>query len=522
LNPKVGISAENSFEGYKVRDYVDMVLRRWHWIVISTVALMTMAAVFVWRMPNVYRTEAVILVDPQKIALQASSPTTTNQLADRLGLIRQQVLAHSRLKKLVVDLNLYHDLRGKLSDEAIVDRMEKEIGVDIVEQAGLRLNAFRISYSARDPLIVAKVTNELASQFIEENMKSREQSLYSTSDFIDTELEKTKKDMEEKATELRELKTKYIGALPESQQFHLESLNNLRGQVQSAQDRIMRDQQQKVYLQSLGTTAAPTVDVDSGGGSSYQGQLDKLNSDLAQARSHYGPKHPEVRKLLAQIDDVKKRIKEQEDAGTSKPAIPSSSSGRHSNPVIEAQVAALDRDIAEQSEKQKALQPDISAHMAMLQKIPIFEQKISDMMRDYDTVRTHYTDLLNKKFSADTQISMETRQKGERFVLLDPAPVPDKPQSPKRLLTVLAALVGGIFGGLALVVGLEFADTSVRSRRDAVHIFEQPVLAEVMLLTQPMDNVRLYAKQAIVLAASVVGSAGVGLAASILTARLML
>jgi polysaccharide chain length determinant protein (PEP-CTERM system associated) len=521
LNQKFGVASENSFEGYKLRDYLDMVLRRWHWIALSAIALTTMAAVFVERMPNVFHTEAVILVDPQKIAIQGSSAPTNNALSDKLGMIKEQVLARTRLKKLITDLDLYRDLRGKLTMETIVDRMTKEITVEIKEQPGLKLNAFSIGYSAKDPLLVARVTNQLASDFIEENMSTQSQYTFGTRDFLASQLESTKKDMDAKADELRELKTKYIGALPESQQYHLEALSNLRAQISASQDRINRDQQQKVYLQSLGAAAAPTVEMDNGG-SSYETQLEKLNSDMDTARARYGPKHPEVRKIQAQLDEVKQRIKEQNADGSSKPAIASNNSNHQRNPVIDAQITSLDKEIADQTEKIKAMQPQIETHMGQLQQIPMFDQKISDMMRDYDTLRQHYTDLLNKKLASDTQIAMDMRMQGERFVLLDPAPVPDHPESPKRLLTILAAFFGGLFGGLAAVIGWEFADSTIRNRRDAALIFEQPVLVEVLLLQQPTEKRYSRAKIAIGFAACLVGAASLGFVASVISSRLLL
>jgi polysaccharide chain length determinant protein (PEP-CTERM system associated) len=527
LNEKRKPVAENPLEGYSLRDYLDILIGRWHWIAISAVAVTTMAAVFVWRMPNVYRSQAVILVDPQKIAgAMAPGPAAPDTLADKLGLIREQVLAHTKLKQLIENNNLYRELRGKMSEEAIADRMEKEISVDIVQESGLKMNAFRISYSGRDPLITAKVANELASKFIEENMKDREQRFFGTSEFLDSELARTKKELDDKETELRQAKAQNVGELPESQQFHMESLNTLRAQMQASQERVMRDQQQKVNLQSLVASVAPTVDLDAGNASPYEVQLQKLNSEMAQARTRYGPQHPEVRKIQSEIDALNKRIKEEEkqqgSAGMTPAIQPASSSGGHMNPVVQAQIDALDRDMAEQNKQQKALQTEINKHMGELEKVPMFEQRISSMMRDYDTLRQHYTALLNQKLTSDTAIAMETRQKGERFVILDPATPADHPDSPKRLFTIVAALVGGLLGGLALVIGLEFADSSVRNRHDAVNIFEQPVLVEVLQLRDSKQQSRARMLTVGALAAALVCSAALGLAASIITARLLL
>jgi hypothetical protein len=176
----------------------------------------------------------------------------------------------------------------------------------------------------------------------------------------------------------------------------------------------------------------------------------------------------------------------------------------------------------DQTAKQKALQPQIDMHMGQLQQIPVFDQKIGDMMRDYDTLRQHYTDLLNKKLASDTQIALDMRMQGERFVLLDPAPVPDHPESPKRALTILAAFFGGLFGGLAAVIAWEFADSTIRNRRDAALIFEQPVLVEVLLLQEPTQKRNTRMKIAIGFAVCLVAAASIGFAASVISARLLL
>jgi hypothetical protein len=149
------------------------------------------------------------------------------------------------------------------------------------------------------------------------------------------------------------------------------------------------------------------------------------------------------------------------------------------NPVLESQLAKLDDDIKGQQKLQQDLQPQIEFHMSKLERIPIVEQQMADLMRDYDTVRTHYLAILDKKLSADTAHSLEKGQKGERFFVLEPAQTPKKPFGPNRLLIALAGVVGGLAGGIALAILREMTDSTVRNEHEAASIAGGPVLVSV-------------------------------------------
>ena len=130
--------------------------------------------------------------------------------------------------------------------------------------------------------------------------------------------------------------------------------------------------------------------------------------------------------------------------------------------MIDAQLAKLNQEIDEQTKLQGPLQQQIDFHVAKLERVPIFEQQIAGLMRDYDSLRSHYQSLLDKKLSAQMASELETRQKGERFVILDSAPIPDRPFGPNRVLIGLAGLVLGLLGGAALAIAIEMMDIPLK------------------------------------------------------------
>jgi len=197
-------------------------------------------------------------------------------------------------------------------------------------------------------------------------------------------------------------------------------------------------------------------------------------------RTRYGANYPDVRKVQADLDRLKKKeAAEQVQAPTPLQTEPVATSSTKRNPVIEAQLAKLDQEINEQIKLQGPIQQQIEFHLSKLEREPIFEQQIAGLMRDYDALRAHYQSLLDKKLSAQMATELESRQKGERFLILDPASVPERPSGPNRAMISFAGLVFGLLGGIGLAVGIEMMDQSVRSEHEATQLLGVPVIADI-------------------------------------------
>lgn len=506
--------ASEVLSGRSLLEYVEIIRRRKEWIVLTVVAMFVATSVVAYRLPNIYRAETVIMVDPQKVPDSFVASPVTTSITDRLSTIQQQVLSPSRLKRIMDGMNLYPDLRGRANEDDLVRMMQGSIHVGIVAEGGHTLSAFRISFEGRNPAEVAQVANQLATMFIEENLRVRQQQFNGTAEFLDNELQSTRKQLEQKEAELRDIRTRFASDLPESRQFHMEALTSLRTQMAGSQDRAQRAQQERVYLQSLMAASAPTIDLDSNApsGAPQETQLQRLESQLAAAQAHYGPQHPEVRRLKAQRDKLKSEASAEEAAKPASPEPPPPVVHRTvHNPVLEAQIQRLSQEIDEQKKQQAQLQPQIDYHLSKLERGPIFEQQFAGLMRDYDSLRQHYNILLDRKLSAQMASELESRQKGERFVVLDTASVPQKPAQPNRPLISLAGLLGGVLGGFGLALLVEMTDESVRSEKEAARILGKQILASIPHILDRRQQ-RIWWLRAIgALAGTVLCSAALGL-----------
>ena len=125
-------------------------------------------AVLHW-VPNRYRSETLILVVPQRVPESYVKATVTTKIEERLQSISQQILSRTRLERIIQDFDLYVHERAKRPIEDVIEQMRKEISV-----RWSRATPSASATPATKLQMAMKVTERLASLFIEENLRDRE------------------------------------------------------------------------------------------------------------------------------------------------------------------------------------------------------------------------------------------------------------------------------------------------------------------------------------------------------------
>lgn len=501
----------------------------WHrkLLVLGVFAVVSLGTfVYTYFLPNVYASETVILVDPQKVPEAYVKSTVTGDVRNRLGTLSQQILSVTRLQKIVETLNLYPEERKKMAREDVITQMRRQITVDVLSDFGASqdLQAFRISFSGSEPRQVAQVANQLASLFIEENLRAREQQATGTTEFLENRLIETRKQLEEQEARLRDFRLRHIGAMPEQEATSLQIMGQLQAQMQTQNEALSRAEQQKSYLQSLMVTqSAPVVDLDmadtvqrpkpagvaSGAPASAQRltPLQQMQEKLTALRNRYSDDHPDVRKLRWQI-----QVEEKKSATQSAPAVtavapppaaeappPTATASsarpapvppaRYVNPVLESQLRTVEAEIARHHEERQRLNKQIASYQAKLESIPLHEQQIASLQRDYEISKSHYKQLLEKELGAQTATQLELRQKGEKFTVLDPAQPAERPIRPNRPLLNAAGAMAGLGLGLLLALITELMGLTVTSAEQITATFGLPVLEVVPVIRTRADVV---------------------------------
>jgi polysaccharide biosynthesis transport protein len=450
----------------------------------------------VHRLPAIYSSEAVILVDSQKIPEKLVASTVSTDLQDRIQTISQQILSSAQLKKVIEDFDLYHAERNELFEEEILEKMRKDISITLEQGwTGNRPGAFRVGYRGTNPSVVAQVTNRLANLYIDENLKTREVQAEGTSEFISTQLQEAKKKLDELEAAMSKYKLAHNGELPQQETALIGALSRLQSELEANRDGINRSEQAKLVLDNTLSTLESTVSMlskpsqpssaralptDGLGSGDADNRETKPKSEVLQAqldllRTRYSDNHPDVRLLRDEIA----RLKETEKKDTTSHPVPTTNAStvpdaaadlpqrpdrerpelrqaRERASAAKAQMTLVNRDLEIGKNEQQRILHDMAQYQERVAKLPVREQEMAQLTRDYEISKANYRSLLDKELSAEMATDMERRQKSERFTVLDPARVPEKPIKPNRPLFYAFSLVGALVIGLAFGLGREF------------------------------------------------------------------
>jgi polysaccharide chain length determinant protein (PEP-CTERM system associated) len=425
------------------------------WIALGTVLLSLLGTTLILLLPDHYKATTTILVDPQRVPEKYVSPTVSSDPAQRLSTLSDQVLSSTRLQKIIDDMHLYPELRGWLSREQIIEAMRKDLTVKVKEGSSAGLSSFSIEYEGRDRQQVAQVANQLAASFIEWNVKSRSQQAQDTTEFLTAQLQEAKRSLEDQEKKVSTFKMQHLGEMPEQQPANLQVLSQLQAQFQAnaeAQHRLEVERTLLVRGLEPATTGGPQPTAPP---LTERGRLEaerhQLKDQIFDLKRRYTESHPEVLDAEAHLQRVEQQLK-------SLPPDPPVTSDPQDNSAVAVRLQLLDREHERLVADQARIATQMNSYRVKVDAVPIREQQMAELDRNYSVSKEHYRSLLDKTFSAEMAADLERKQQAEHFTILDPAQVPERPFKPNRRLLLT--------GVLLLAVALSAGAASAKDRLD--------------------------------------------------------
>jgi len=492
---------EQETAGFEFARYLDVIRRRHIYFLIPLFFGWVIVWGISWVLPAQYKSSTLILVEEPTMPEKYVAPNVNENLQDRLQSITQQILSRTRLLTIIDRLQLYNGRGMPASPDDKVDRMRKDISVDLVRDSrNNEITAFKINYSARNPRVAQEVTNELSRLFINENLKVRQAQSEGTTHFIEKQLEDAHQALSLQEAKVRAFQTAHDSTLPSQQASNLQILSGLQGQLQNEQDALNSAKQQKIYFQSLieqYQSLHETTHTPDGAPSSLtliDLELSKLRAQLADLSSKYTDSYPDVQKLKAQIAKTEKERADlaasQASGGATGQSIGSDSTMRPALLQLQSQLRANEVEIANREKAVAALEARINDYQARLNEAPTTEQLLAELTRGYEQSKANYDDLLKKKNESVMATSMEQMQQGERFTILDPASLPTKPDFPNRLKFCGMGLAVGIAFGLIVVALFEIIDDRMHSEKEIKTLLPIAVLSEIPQIRGVLEEQR--------------------------------
>jgi len=453
-----------------INQLLGLVVRRRWWLIVTTCVVACAVSLGSLLLPNKFTSQATILVVQQQVPERYVVPNSTYSIQQALESLTEAVLSRSQLLPMIDEFGLYPKERQSLGREGLAGLMRRNIQIDPVVQkdptSSPDISAFTVSFTAGDAHVAQQVTSRLTSLFIDENLKLQEQQDTGTTGFLKDQLADAKKDLDQQEAHLRSFRMQYLGELPEQQDGNLAILSGLHMQLQNTMGEISRAQEQRVYLTSLldqykslsRATGAPVLGTETASPlENAQSELARLKSKRTALLAQYTPAYPGIQEInneIAQQEELIQTIQTARKPVTKKGKTSSLTSGETamsgSLVQLNSQLEENRVQTADLVKGESALQAQIAQYDQRLNLQPVREQQLSDIMRNYDLSKKNYADLLSKVTESELATSLQERQQGQQFRVVDPASLPVKPSSPKRTKIALGGLAAGLFLGVAL------------------------------------------------------------------------
>jgi polysaccharide chain length determinant protein (PEP-CTERM system associated) len=489
---------------YKPEEVLQIVRRR-IWLLLVPFAIVSAATAVVAKLlPDRYRSETLLLVEPQRVPENYVRATVTTTIERRLHSITQQILSRTRLERLIEEFNLYAEDRRTGIMEDVIEDMRRDIDIRPV-----RGDVFRVSYTGSDPRTVMRVTERLASSVIEENLVDREVLAEGTNQFLEAQVEDARRRLMEHEQKLEQYKRRFSGELPSQVDSNLQAISHTQMQIQTLIESVNRDQDRRAAIERVLTdmasdaAAAAAVPQTPQVGTVAQ-QLAVAQSTLQSLELRFKPGHPDIAMWKRRIRDLETAAEAEalnapvsDGATAARPTSYAETMRQRRVRDLQDEVKQLDKQIAAKLTEEKRLRAASGTYQARVEMTPTRESELVELTRDYGTLQTMYTNLLAKKEESKVAANLERRQIGEQLKLIDPARMPERPFSPNRVRINFLGMAGGLLLGLVLIALREYRDGSFRTDDEVSSVLALPVLAVVPIMMSDKDRRRLRRRRAL-------------------------
>jgi succinoglycan biosynthesis transport protein ExoP len=464
-------------------DYVSILRRRGLLMVATLVGLLVVAIVVAVAIPPVYQSTGTILVESQTIPTDLI-PTAASLIDERIEVIRQRVMTRENLFKIVEKHKLFRDSAQSMTVSEKIDEMRKQITIESIGanvKAPRRQNqgtiAFRLTFEHRKPEIAQRVANELVTLFLDENVKSRTERATETTEFLTQEADKLKVELEKVETQLATYKQEHSKALPQHQELHMTMLSRTETELKDVEREYKTAQEELRFLDLELSAAKAGITPKTGAAYTPQSPQDigGLKAEYQRLLSLYTEAHPDVRAVKRKIEALEAAAPVAGATGAEKPA---------GAPVslevarVQAKIAATNTRIESLAVQIKSLRGRMVSYEQELLKIPQVERGLITLMRDQESAQKKYAEIHAKQRNAKMTENLEGENKAERFSLLEPPSLPEKPFKPDRAKILVLGIFMAFGGSGGLVFLLETINQRVRGQEAlAIAIRQRPMLA---------------------------------------------
>nr|WP_319396606.1 hypothetical protein [uncultured Desulfobacter sp.] len=278
-------------------------------------------------------------------------------------------------------------------------------------------------------------------------------------------------------------KEENVASLPELFQLNQQTLDRVDREIAYTKEALRNLKGKKEELQEmLDNTPVFMEDTELQKEQKYQDQrrLETLKIELINLKAKFSDFYPDVIEVKQEIQGLTLKVEESRKQEKEKQKNPA-------YVTLASRLAGTKSDIASTLKKIEEMEKQADDYRLRVAMTPSVEEKYNALVAERNNLYMKHTDLQSKMMEAKVARELESEQKGERFSLVEPARLPEKPFKPNRVAIVLIGIVLGIGAGVGLTALIEFSDSSFSNVEALSNSLGYPALAEIPIIVTSED-----------------------------------
>lgn len=460
-----------------------VLLRRFPIFLLTAVVIFSGFAAAAVLLPAAYTSSAKILVESQQIPTNLVQSTVTSQAAERLRVIQQRLLTRDNLLEIAAEYNVFRD-RREMSPSDIVDEMRKQSSFQADALDGAKRGdaslavVFRVSFSAANGTVAARVAGEYVTRILENNLKLRTGRAADTYEFFEQETQRLGGELTAVEAEMVDFKRANRETLPETLDFRTTQLQRVQQQLQLLDREVANLQERRKQLleivenpENLAKQERPLTESEK--------IKQQLQRELELRSALLSDAHPEIRALKTRISSLDNAIAQERKDMDEQLQDTSSQLVETQMKQIRQQMEEVDTRLSQISDETVQLERQEASLQRSIGETPNTQMALAALQRNYGNLQDQYTDARSKLAVSATGEQLELKQQAERFEVIEEAVVPDSPNKPNRIKILVMGVGAGGGGGLALIILLEFLNKAIRRPSDIINTLDMQPLAVI-------------------------------------------
>jgi polysaccharide chain length determinant protein (PEP-CTERM system associated) len=445
-----------------------------------------------FALPSYYLSQVTISVQHSKLSTKVVDNQTKEEQIEKLNNLVLETLSRPSLLSIIDKFKLYPHYVGIRGKENALKKLRENLLIEsAVSTTGEKLSqTFVLKFSHESPQTAYEVANELSNLFIQESTVSSRQVSEGTVEFLDAKLRETKQRIETTEQQIQKFNRENLGKLPEHKDLAISKLDAARAQMAmnmqmvSAKTARLENLKREIAIEAKEPFFLPSEYNGSQNmaPTSAEESVSQLQGVLEVLKTRYSDDHPDVIATKKRLELAKTKVKGGGAITSSGSRLP-----RPTSPEIKAlrrEIADVESELAILTAETARVRKAIEIQENDIRDMPMKEQELTKITRDYENLKLTYTRLQNQRDEAAMQRDLITSQKGTQFKVIDPPSKPQIPAGPPR--EIIAGV--GIALALLLMIGLPVMMLYLNSAYKFKEEVEADLGVSVLGIIPPMNT----------------------------------